>query len=169
MTLLVKILQLPARVLYLALFLVAAGLLSFGLYLQHGVGLEPCPMCIMQRYAFALAALIALIAALHGPGQRGVRAYAVLIGIAALVGGGIAARQSWMQLNPPLIPECGPGLEFMLDSFPLAQALPMIFRGAGDCTVIEWTFLGLSIANWSLLSFSATVIFAGWMLLRRQG
>jgi disulfide bond formation protein DsbB len=72
-----------------------------------------------------------------------------------------------MQINPPLIPECGPGLEFMLESFPLAQVLPMIFRGAGDCTVIEWTFLGLSIANWSLVSFTATVLFAGWMLLRR--
>ena len=168
MTLLLKILHLPARLLYLALFLVAAGLLSFGLYLQHGLGLEPCPMCIMQRYAFATAALIGLIAAIHAPGRTGERVYAVLIGAAALTGGTIAARQSWMQINPPLIPECGPGLEFMLESFPLAQALPMIFRGAGDCTVIEWTFLGLSIANWSLVSFTATVLFAGWMLLRRR-
>ena len=125
-------------------------------------------MCVMQRYAFALAALVALIAAVHGPARRGVRVYAGLIGLCALVGGGIAARQSWMQIDPPLIPECGPGLEFMLESFPLAQALPMIFRGAGDCTAIEWTFLGLSIANWSLLSFTATVIFAAWMLLRRN-
>ncbi len=167
MTLLNRILNLPARVLYLSLFLVATGLLSFGLYLQHGLGLEPCPMCIMQRYAFATAALIALIAGLHAPGRGGERVYAALIGASALTGGGIAARQSWMQLNPPLIPECGPGLEFMLESFPLAQALPMIFRGAGDCTVIEWTFLGLSIANWSLVSVTATVLFAGWMLLRR--
>lgn len=168
MTLLRQFFELPARVLYLALFLVASGLLGFGLYLQHVVGLEPCPMCVMQRYAFALAALVALIAAVHGPGRRGVRVYAGLIGVSALVGGGIAARQSWMQIDPPLIPECGPGLEFMLESFPLAQALPMIFRGAGDCTAIEWTFLGLSIANWSLLSFIATVIFAAWMLLRRN-
>ena len=168
MTLLRQLFELPARVLYLALFLVASGLLGFGLYLQHVVGLEPCPMCVMQRYAFALAALVALIAAVHGPGRRGVRVYAGLIGVSALVGGGIAARQSWMQIDPPLIPECGPGLEFMLESFPLAQALPMIFRGAGDCTAIEWTFLGLSIANWSLLSFTATVIFAAWMLLRRN-
>ena len=167
MTLLLKILHLPARVLYLALFLVAAGLLSFGLYLQHVVGLEPCPMCIMQRYAFATAALIGLIAAIHAPGRSGERVYAALIGAAALPGGPTPARQGGRQITPPLIPECGPGLEFMLESFPLAQALPMIFRGAGDCTVIEWTFLGLSIANWSLVSFTATVIFAGWMLLRR--
>ena len=125
MTLLHRILNLPARVLYLALFLVATGLLGFGLYLQHGLGLEPCPMCIMQRYAFATAALIALIAGLHAPGRGGERIYAVLIGAAALTGGMIAARQSWMQLNPPLIPECGPGLEFMLESFPLAQALAL--------------------------------------------
>lgn len=156
-----------SRIVFLGLFAACVGLLGFGMYLQHVVGLEPCPMCIMQRYAFATAALIGLIAAIHAPGRTGERVYAVLIGAAALTGGTIAARQSWMQINPPLIPECGPGLEFMLESFPLAQALPMIFRGAGDCTVIEWTFLGLSIANWSLVSFTATVLFAGWMLLRR--
>lgn len=159
--------RLPFRILALLLFAICAAMLAFGLYLQHAKGIEPCPMCIMQRYAFATAALIALIAGLHAPGRGGERVYAALIGASALTGGGIAARQSWMQINPPLIPECGPGLEFMLESFPLAQALPMIFRGAGDCTVIEWTFLGLSIANWSLVSFTATVLFAGWMLLRR--
>ena len=158
--------QLPARLLYLALFVLAAALLGFGLYLQHGVGLQPCPMCIMQRYAFLLAALLALAAALHGPGPAGVRVYAALIGLAALTGGGIAAWQSWLQFDPPLIPECGPGLEFMLESFPLAESLPMIFRGAGDCSVVDWTFLGLSIANWSLLNFGATLAFALWMLLR---
>ena len=167
MPLLHTLLHLPARMAYLALSITALGLLSFGLYLQHGVGLEPCPMCIMQRYAFLVVALLALLGGVHGPTRRGSRIYAALIGVAALTGASIAARQSWMQINPPLIPECGPGLEFMLESFPLAQALPMIFRGAGDCTVIEWTFLGLSIANWSLVSFTATVLFAGWMLLRR--
>ncbi|NLF53116.1 MAG: disulfide bond formation protein B [Thauera phenolivorans] len=156
---------LPARTLYLALFAVCTGLLGFGLYLQHVVGLEPCPMCIMQRYAFVTVALIALVGGLHGAGSR---VYAALIGIAALAGGSIAARQSWMQLNPPMIPECGPGLEFMLESFPLTKVLPMIFRGAGDCTAVDWTFLGLSIANWSLVCFSAVVVFAAWMLIRRR-
>ena len=104
----------------------------------------------------------------HGPTRRGSRIYAVLIGAAALTGASIAARQSWMQLYPPVIPECGPGLEFMLGSFPLAEALPMIFRGAGDCVAVDWTFLGLSIANWSLLTFTATIVFALWMLLRPE-
>lgn len=168
MPLLQTLLRLPARVLYLALFVSAIGLLGFGLYLQHVKGLEPCPMCIMQRYAFLGVALIALVGGLHGPGQTGSRVYAALIGLGALTGGSIAARQTWMQLYPPEIPECGPGLEFMLESFPLGEALPMIFRGAGDCAAIDWTFLGLSIANWSLVTFSATVAFALWMLVRRE-
>ncbi|MDY0071469.1 MAG: disulfide bond formation protein B [Thauera sp.] len=163
--------RLPVRVLYLLFFMVAISLLAFGLYLQHFKGLEPCPMCVMQRYAFFVIALIGLVGAIHGPRaprQAASRVYAGLIGVGAVIGGGIAARQSWMQIDPPLIPECGPGLEFMLESFPLAEALPMIFRGAGDCAAVDWTFLGLSIANWSLLSFSASLVFALWMLLRRR-
>jgi disulfide bond formation protein DsbB len=168
MPLLNRLSALPARTLFLALFVVCAALLAFGLYLQHVVGLEPCPMCIMQRYAFIAVGLIALAGAVHGPGAAGSRLYAGLIGLVALDGGGVAARQSWMQLNPPAIPECGPGLEFMLESFPLAEALPMIFRGAGDCAAVDWSFLGLSIANWSLLCFAAVILLAGWLLLRGQ-
>ncbi|ENO90623.1 disulfide bond formation protein B [Thauera linaloolentis] len=160
--------RLPARLLYLALFATAMGLLGFGLYLQHAKGLEPCPMCVMQRYAFLAVALIALVGGLHGPARTGSRIYAALIGLGALAGAGIAARQTWMQIDPPAIPECGPGLEFMLESFPLGEALPMIFRGAGDCAAVDWTFLGLSIANWSLMSFAATAVFALWMLVRRD-
>jgi disulfide bond formation protein DsbB len=151
---------LPTRTLFLALFATCAALLGGGLYLQHVVGLEPCPMCIMQRYAFLGVALIALVAGLHAPGTTGNRVYAGLILLLALTGGGVAARQTWMQLYPPSIPECGPGLEYMLESFPLADALPMIFRGAGDCSVIDWTFLGLSLANWSLVCFTLFGLFA---------
>lgn len=154
------------RNLFLALFALCCGLLSFGLYLQHVEALEPCPMCIMQRYALALVGLGALIGAALLPRAPGAR---VTSGVLALIAGGgasVAARQSWMQLNPPAIPECGPGLEFMLDSFGLADALPMIFRGAGDCSEVKWTFLDLSIANWSLINFSLITIALGWVALR---
>ncbi|THF55002.1 disulfide bond formation protein B [Pseudothauera rhizosphaerae] len=160
--------RLSARTLFLLLFLFCAGLLGFGLYLQHFRGLEPCPMCIMQRYALALVGLVALAGALHGPRNGGARIYGALILLIAIAGGGVAARQSWIQLYPPAIPECGPGLEYMLESFGLTQALPMIFRGAGDCTAIDWTFLGLSIANWSLLSFALILLLAGHLIVRRQ-
>ena len=90
MPLLHTLLHLPARIAYLALSITALGLLGFGLYLQHGVGLEPCPMCIMQRYAFLVVALLALLGGVHGPKRRGSRIYAALIGVAALTGASIA-------------------------------------------------------------------------------
>ena len=157
---------LSSRTLFLGLFAASAALLGVGLYLQHVVGLEPCPMCIMQRYAFAAVGLIALVAGLHGPGRGGSRAYAGLILLFALAGGGVAIRQTWLQLYPPAFADCGPDLDFMLESFPLSDALPMIFHGTGDCSKVDWSFLGLSIANWSLLCFALVAAFAVAMLLR---
>lgn len=161
-----NLLSISPRTLFLALFVVASGLLGFGLYLQHIGGLEPCPMCIMQRYAFTAVALLALIAGVHGPKRAGAVVYGFLTLVLALAGGGVALQQSILQRSPPSLAECGPGLEYMLESFGLAQALPMIFRGSGDCSSIDWTFLGLTIANWSLVCFAATAIFAVMMMVR---
>ena len=162
-----QLLQLPARILFLALFLVSFALLGFGLILQHVVGLHPCPMCVMQRMAFIVVGIFALVAAVHGPQRTGQRVYAALIAVTAAIGAGIAARQTWLQLDPPPFPECGPGLSFMLGNFSLADALPMIFRGSGDCAAVEWSFLGMSIANWSLIWLSAIFILVVWLMLRR--
>lgn len=162
-----KLSSLSPRALFLGLFAVCTGLLAFGLFLQHAVGLEPCPMCIMQRYTFIAVALIALVAGMHASGSRGIRVYAGLILLTALTGAGIAARQSWIQIHPPAFAECGPDLQFMLGSFPLAEALPMIFQGAGDCTAVDWSFLGMSIANWSLIWFALIALFA-LLLVRKR-
>jgi protein dithiol:quinone oxidoreductase len=133
---------------------VCFGLLGFGLYLQHGVGLEPCPMCIMQRYALLGVGLLCFVAALHRPHRMATRIYGLGVVVLSGTGASIAARQSWLQWNPPAFAECGPDLPFLLGRFPLNEALPLIFKGTGDCSVIDWTFLGLSIANWSFLNFA---------------
>lgn len=159
--------RIPVRFLGLALFATCAALLAVGLYLQHVKGIEPCPMCIMQRYALAACGLIGLVAGLHNPARTGARAYSALLALAALAGAGVAARQSWIQWFPPAVSECGPGLEYMLESFPLSSALPMIFRGAGDCSQVDWTFLGLSIANWSFLCFAMIIALLALNLRRR--
>ena len=141
-------------------------LLAFGLYLQHVVGLEPCPMCIVQRYALMLVAVVAAAAALLRP--RGAHlAGAGLVVLFSGFGAFVAARQSWLQWFPPEIASCGRDFYGMIETFPLRRAIPMIFRGSGDCTKIDWTFLGLSIANWSFVWF---VFFAvvGLVLLVRQ-
>ena len=114
--------RLLLRPLAITLFVVCASLLAAGLYIQHVQGIEPCPMCIMQRYALAACGLVGLVAGLHNPRRAGQNAYAALLAAGALAGGGVAARQSWMQWYPPAVSECGPGLEYMLESFPLSAA-----------------------------------------------
>lgn len=155
----------PRRV----LTLVAAGcigLLTFGLYLQHAVGLEPCPMCIVQRYALILVALIAGVAAVSGRTGRGTGI--VLMGGVALGGAFVAARQSYLQWYPPEVLSCGRDLYGMIESFPLKRVIPMVFKGSGDCSAVDWTFLHLSIANWSFLCFSGIIVLATLLWLRRQ-
>lgn len=74
----------------------------------------------------------------------------------------VAARQSWLQWYPPNIVSCGRDFYGMIESFPLQRAIPLIFRGSGDCTKIDWTFLGGSIANWSFVAFVAMGL---WLVL----
>jgi disulfide bond formation protein DsbB len=147
----VKLLSSPRRV-WLGIVLVCLGLLSFGMYLQHVVGLEPCPMCIVQRYAMVLMALVALIGAFVSA-----RVGTLMVGgsLVLLAEGGayVAARQSWLQWNPPEAVSCGRDFYGMIETFPLKQAIPMIFKGSGDCSKVDWTFLGGSIANWSFVVF----------------
>jgi disulfide bond formation protein DsbB len=144
--------------------LVALGcisMLAFGLYLQHVVGLEPCPMCIVQRYAMVGIALLAMVAVFWHEGWRG-HVMAALGSVLALGGAFVAARQSWLQWYPPEVLSCGRDFYGMVESFPLQRAIPMIFRGGGDCSKVDWTFLGGSIANWSFVAFVAMAV---WMLV----
>ena len=149
-----------ARMIYLAIFLVCSGLIGFALYLQHSLGLEPCPMCILQRYAFIVIGLTALVAAIHNPVLLGRRIYSGLLAVMSATGGGVAIRHVYLEHYPPKIFDCGADVGFMLESFPLTQALPMIFRGTGDCTKVAWRFLGLSIAEWSLIWFAIFLVAA---------
>ena len=151
----------------LALIAVACiALLGFGLYLQHVVGLEPCPMCIVQRYLFILAALVAAIgAALPAAAARWSGG---LMALLSLTGAGVAARQSWLQWFPPEISTCGRDLFGMIEAFPLKRVIPMLFRGSGDCSAVDWTFLGLTIANWSFLNFLLVAALGAALLLRRR-
>ncbi|MCC7546958.1 MAG: disulfide bond formation protein B [Burkholderiales bacterium] len=157
----------PARIVFLLIFLACSGLLAFGLYLQHMVGLEPCPLCIFQRYAFVLTGLIALVAFIHGPGRTAQAVYGALTLLVAGGGAAIAGRQTWLQHNPPNIFECGPDLGYILDAFPLTKAVPMIFKGEGDCAEAGWTFAGLSIAEWALAWFAAFLIAGLYVVLVR--
>ena len=146
--------------------LTCLGLLAFGMYLQHVVGLEPCPMCIVQRYVMVLMMLLsALLAWAPKPTAR-VLAASLLVPLAGF-GAFVAARQSWLQWFPPEVYSCGRDFYGMVETFPLKRAIPMIFRGSGDCTKIDWSFLGLSIANWSFMAFLVLGFYVAWLGLRQ--
>ena len=145
--------NLPPRALFAVLALVCVALLAFGLYLQHVVGLEPCPMCIVQRYAMIFIAVMSALAWFIT--RKGLQTVlSVVLVVAAGFGAFVAARQSWLQWYPPEVASCGRDFYGMIESFPLQRAIPMIFRGSGDCTKVDWTFLGGSIANWSFVCFT---------------
>ncbi len=142
-------------------------MLAFGLYLQHVVGLEPCPMCIVQRYALMLVALFTGLAALFS--SRGLQVTGGVLALAAAVGGAYtAAQQSWLQWYPPEVVSCGRDLYGMIETFPLKRALPMIFRGGGDCSKIDWSLFGLTLANWSFVAFTVLALLLLTLLLRRR-
>jgi disulfide bond formation protein DsbB len=127
-------------------------MLGFGQYLQHVTGLEPCPMCIVQRYAFVLIALIAALTGASGKKSLHIGGAGLLV-VTAGFGAYVAARQSWLQWYPPEVVSCGRDFYGMIENFPLQRAIPMIFKGSGDCSKVDWTFLGGSIANWAFICF----------------
>jgi disulfide bond formation protein DsbB len=155
-------LPLMPRLGYALGFLACAGLLGFAYYLQYYQGQDPCPLCILQRVAFLALAVIFLVAAVHGPARIGALVYSGLLVTAASIGAALAARHVWLQHLPrSQVPECGPGLEYLVKQLPLTRALEKILSGSGECAEVGWTFLGLSIAGWSLLWF---VLFGGFAM-----
>lgn len=147
------------RYFYLAVVLVCAALLGYGYYLQFNRGLEPCPLCVFQRVAYLAILGIAATGLIHGPGRPWLRIYSGLLTLAAVAGILIAGRQVWLQHLPAdQVPSCGPGLNYMLEVFSLPETLKMVFTGSGECAEVHWTFLSLSIAEWSLIWFSLIAV-----------
>jgi len=132
--------------------LACAGLLGFALYAQYGLGLEPCPLCILQRVAVLAVGVLFLAALLHNPGDRGARAYGALIDLAAIAGIAVAARQIWIIAQPPgSVAECGASLDYMMAVLPLHEVLGKVLTGSGECAKVDWQFLGLNMPTWVLI------------------
>jgi len=140
------------RLLNLAGFFTCAGMMGFALYAQHILLLDPCPLCIIQRVATISLGLVFLLAALHNPGGVGSKVYGVLVMITAGFGVGVASWHVRLQNLPADdIPSCGPGFEYIVDNFPLSDALGMIFKGSGECAEVVWRLLGLSMPTWVII------------------
>lgn len=163
----------PFRAQFLLGFLLCAALIGFAYYTQYRElnPLDPCPLCIFQRIAFAALGLVLLAGGLHAPRSTGGRrAYGVLGLLAAAVGIAIAGRHVWLtHLPPDQVPACGPPLDFMIEASPLGDVIRKVLAGSGECAKVDWQFLGLSMPAWSLLWFVLLALWLAFAAFRRRG
>lgn len=158
----------PRRIGYLLGFLVCVGLMGYALHLQYVEGLEPCPLCMLQRICVMAMGVVFLVATFHNPGRAGAGVYALLQLLIGGAGAAIAARQVWLQSLPKdQVPACGMGLNYMLETLPFTDAVRQVLEGSGECAEKSWEFLHLSIAGWTLVFFVA-MIAASFALIRRD-
>ncbi len=159
----------PFRAQFLFGAVACAALLGYALYAQYQMFLDPCPLCIFQRVVFIGMGIVFLLGALHGPKGWGRKLYGVLVFFISMIGVGISGRHVWLQNLPAdQVPACGPGLEYMLDAFPLSKALSMVFTGSGECASVDWSFLGLSMPAWTLVCYVLLGLGALWAGFRRR-
>ncbi|MCG3808697.1 disulfide bond formation protein B [Psychrobacter sp. Ps4] len=160
------------RNLQIFLVIIAVIGMSFALFfLQRYMGFSPCPLCIFQRIGLIIMGSFALIAALFNPKSKAVR---LVLWLGSLAGIGwattVAGRHVWLQHLPAdQVPSCGPGLDYWLDTLPILQVFKEVFAGSGECASVEWTFMGLSIPEQSLILFSLLLVvhvLILWRILR---
>ncbi len=145
-----------------------AGMMAFALYSQHVLEMDPCPLCILQRLATIGLGIVFLLAALQNPGALGSRIYAALGAIVAAAGIAVAGWHVHLQNLPAdEVPSCGPGLEYMVDNFPLKDVLGMILQGSGECAEVSWRFIGLTMPSWVVVCLVLLLGTVTWNNLRR--
>jgi disulfide bond formation protein DsbB len=155
---------LKPRVWFLLVALACAGMLGYALYVQHVDFLDPCPLCVFQRVVFMFIGAVSLLAAIHGPAAAGRWVYGGLVILGGLTGVGIAGRHLWLQSLPAdQVPDCGMGLNYMLETMPFSAVLSEVFYGSGECAEVIWSFLGLSMPGWTFIWY--TVFTAGTIII----
>lgn len=131
-------------------------MLAYAYYAQYVQHLEPCPLCMFQRVTILALGIVFVVAAAHDARGWGRYLYAALIAVAALATVGIAARHLYIQSLPPgSVPSCGAPLDVLVRMFPITTVIAKVLRGGGECALVNWTFLGLAMPAWVLISAAA--------------
>jgi disulfide bond formation protein DsbB len=157
-----------SRSMFLLAFFASVAIMGAALYLEYEVGLQPCSLCIVQRFFVSGFGVCCLAAAVHFPRRFGMRIYSGVALLSALLGSLAATRQLWLQENADTSTAiCHPGLWQMLQQGSLLQTLKILVLGTPDCAAVNWTLLSLSLPEWSLLGFTGLAAFAVIQLLHR--
>jgi disulfide bond formation protein DsbB len=149
----------------IAIGLAALALLGVALYLQHVEKMLPCPLCVIQRYAFAAVAVACLSTAFFSHKAR--RIGAGVGAFAALAGAAVAGWHLWIKANPAT--SCGiDPLETSLNTIPTAKLLPFLFQADGLCSTDYPPIFGLSIPLWALSWFAVFTVVLIWAAVQHR-
>lgn len=160
--------RISLRIVYFAVAAACAALLAYALYKQHVDFLEPCPLCVIQRVAFMWIGAFSLLAALHFPKRTGQLIYSYGVVAGAAFGAAVSSRHLWLQSLPAdKVPDCGPGLNYMLENFPFFEVMRTVFTGSGSCAEVHWRFLGLTMPGWTLVWFAGIALVILYFTHRR--
>jgi disulfide bond formation protein DsbB len=147
----------------LAIAFVALALVGAALYLQHVKDMLPCPLCVLQRYAFLCIAIFSLVGAFTKKPVIGT-SLALLSGLGGL---GVVGKHLYVIANPGF--SCGiDPLTTSLNKIPTATLMPWLFKADGWCEATTDTVLGLSVPQWSAIWFAALTLALAWLLIRRR-
>ena len=152
----------------LACALACFAMLGYAIYAEKVLGYVPCPLCMFQRVCIGTLGIVFLVAGLHRARLIGARVYGVLVFLAAGATIWVAGRHVWIQAQPPgTVPACGAPLDALMTMFPLLEVVRKVMTGGGECGTIDWTFLGLSMPQWVLISAIALGLVGIWNNLLR--
>ena len=157
--------QLSKRQKFFLGFLFCSGLMAYALFAQYFLNLEPCPLCIFQRVAVISMGIIFLVCSLLEPKSSLAKIISSTLFITSgSFGVAVASRHVWLQNLPSdQVPGCGPGLDFMMSTFPINEVFEMVFNGSGECATIDWSFLSLSMPAWVIICSLFLIAYAIWI------
>ncbi|MBX2846912.1 MAG: disulfide bond formation protein B [Acidiferrobacterales bacterium] len=138
-------------------------------YFQRQQGLDPCPLCMFQRACLVGVAAMCLLGLIFKPKKVAAKLIAFGVTVFSALGLAIAGRQVWLQYLPAdQVPECGPGLDFMLETFPVMEMIQSVLQGSGECAEVQWVFLGLSMPEWMVAVFLVMTVISLRLLFSRE-
>ena len=131
--------------------------------------IEPCPLCVLQRILYWGMAVVCLLGACHNSKTVVRYFYSVSALMLGLIGILLSGRQIWLQHLPMNeVPSCTAGLDRLLEVYPVLEVLKMIFTSSGECSVVNFTILGLSLAEASLISFAVLTLGSIWIIVLQK-
>jgi len=160
-------LRLPPRFPFALALVISLGLVAGGVVLAVTLHIAACPLCIAQRMLYLGVAAAALLGIVLSRWRPPYLTAALLMAVISATGACVAAWQTYLQ-RFAVETRCSGAMAWWEQLIDWAgEQVPLLFYASGLCSEPGWKFLGLSIAEWSLLAFSFLTALALYALLRR--